>query len=68
MTGLELTIAKKLAAGPAWKRSFQVAMPAVDRMISRGDVEAVAPPGGTGKNMIALTERGRTALAKARSA
>ena len=66
MTPIELIIAKKLAAGPAWKRSFHAAKPAVDRMISRGDIEAVESPGGAARNMIALTDQGRAALEKAR--
>jgi DNA-binding MarR family transcriptional regulator len=50
------------AAGPAWKRSYQAAKVAVDRLITAKLIEPCAPEGLKARNMIRITEAGRKAL------
>lgn len=62
MTLIERAVLRKIANGPVWKRSLQNAKPVLDQLMVRGLVQAVAPPNGRGRNMVALTAHGRAAL------
>lgn len=53
-------IAKKLKEYPGWIRSFSKIKPQLDRMIEDGEVERIKPVGGAARNMVRLTDKGRT--------
>lgn len=65
MTLIERAVLRRIANSPVWKRSLQSAKPVLDQLVFRGLVEAVAPPNGRGRNMVALTAAGRAALVRA---
>lgn len=56
---IEREVARRLAAGALYIRSFHRVAGIVDRMCERGLLERVAPPNGQGRNMVALTAAGR---------
>jgi DNA-binding MarR family transcriptional regulator len=60
MNKIRIMIAIKLADGPCYKRSFQMVKAYVDNMIGEGLIEPCWPPGGRARNMIRLTDTGRT--------
>jgi predicted ArsR family transcriptional regulator len=56
------TILEALEDGPAWIRSFQPAKRLLDDLIDKGFVERCRPFLGRAKNMVRLTEQGKTLL------
>lgn len=51
-------VAECLRNGAQWKRSLHMLAATVNAMIADGEVHAVSPEGGRGKNMVELTGRG----------
>lgn len=54
MDAIEKMIIAKLKRGPLYARTFHLAKPVVNRLVARGIVKRIAPPGSKSKNMLAL--------------
>lgn len=53
---IDQLVLKKLANGPLYARTFHAVKPIVARLIARGKIIRVAPPGGKARNMLALAQ------------
>ncbi|MEA3043010.1 MAG: hypothetical protein QOH47_848 [Sphingomonadales bacterium] len=58
----ESIVLKKLAAGPVWVRSLGPWKVLADQLVTAGLVKRVSPQNGRGRNMMTLTDTGRSVV------